>query len=68
MALTNQNLASKYDTFFYVKCVKILTCEMYQGAAQVHLIFAGSSKKSEMFFIICLNVKDTKYIITIAKN
>ena len=40
---------------------------MYEGAAQVYFIFAGSSKRSEMCYIIWLNDGGAIHLITIAK-
>ena len=42
--------------------------KMYEGAARVHLIFAGTSKKSEMLYIIWLNVGGAIHFITVAKR
>ena len=42
--------------------------KMYEGAARVHLIFAGTSKKSEMLYIIWLNVGGAIHFITVAKS
>ena len=41
---------------------------MYEGAAQVHLIFAGKCKKSEMLYITWLNVVGVIPFITVAKS
>ena len=40
---------------------------MYEGAARVYFIFAGTSKKSEMLQIIWLNVEGTRHFIKDAK-
>ena len=42
--------------------------KMYKGAAGVHFISAGTSKKSEMFYIIWLNVGGAMHFITVAKS
>ena len=41
---------------------------MYKGAAQVHFIFAGKFKKSEMLYITWLNVVGVIPFITVAKS
>ena len=41
---------------------------MYEGAARVHFNFAGTSRKSEMLYIICLNVGGAIDFITVAKS
>ena len=41
---------------------------MNEGAAQVHFIFAGTSKKYEMFYGIWVNVGGAIYFNTVAKS
>ena len=41
---------------------------MYEGAAQIHFICAGTSKKSEMLYIMWLNVGGATNFITVAKS
>ena len=41
---------------------------MYKGAARVHFIFAGTSKKSEMIYIIWVNIVYAIHFITVAKT
>ena len=42
--------------------------KMYEGPAQVHFIFAGTSKKSKMLYIVWLNVVCAKHFITVEKK
>ena len=42
--------------------------KIYEGAAQVHFIFAGKCKKSEMLYIKWLNVVGVIPFITVAKK
>ena len=42
--------------------------KMYKGAARVHFIFAGTSKKSEMIYIIWVNIVYAIHFITVAKT
>ena len=42
--------------------------KMYEGAAQVNFIFAGTSKKSEMLYITWVNVGVIINFITVAKS
>ena len=37
--------------------------KMYEGAARVYYIFAGTSKKSEMLYIIWLNVEGANILL-----
>ena len=41
---------------------------MYEGAARVHLIFAGKRKKSEMLYITWLNIVGVIPFITVANS
>ena len=41
---------------------------MYKGTAPVHFIFAGTTKKSEMLYILQLNVGGAIHFITVAKS
>ena len=41
---------------------------MYEGAARVHLIFAGKCKKSEMLYITWLNVVSVRPFIIVANS
>ena len=40
----------------------------YEGAARVNIIFAGTSKKSEMLYLIWLNGGGAIHFITVAKS
>ena len=42
--------------------------KMYEGAARVHLIFAGYCKKPEMLYITWVNVVGVIPWITVAKK
>ena len=42
--------------------------KMYEGAGRVHLIFAGTSKKSKMVHIIWLNVAGAIHFIIVARS
>ena len=42
--------------------------KMYEGAAQAHFISAGTSKKSERFYLTWLIVGDVIHCITVAKG
>ena len=41
---------------------------MYEGAARVHFIFPGKCKKSEMLYLLWLNVVGVIPFITVAKS
>ena len=41
---------------------------MYEGAARVNFNFAGKCKKSEMLYILWLNVVGVLPFITVAKS
>ena len=41
---------------------------MYEGTARVHFIFAGTSKKSEMLYIIWVNVGGAIHLLQLQKE